>query len=134
MIWKKVALLTAAVTLMGGLFTAPPAVAESDSEVAASRCTRNGKTGTFGHSCRLIVKASWGNEYFGVAPNRTIWHIWPGASKWWQMPGNGRANRVIYARTLNSGTREVAVDVGTGVSWCSIYLGGGHWSNWHHCL
>jgi hypothetical protein len=39
-----------------------------------------------------ITWADGRDECFAIAPSRSIWHTWPGAGGWKQMPGNGHAD------------------------------------------
>ncbi len=96
------------------------------------------KTGT------KIQHADWNldgvtDECFGIAPNRTIWHAWPGAS-WRQMPGNGLADDTIttYVPDNEIGFRMVVVYVANPKShWFSEFFPpseGTGWSGWYECV
>ncbi|SBT51009.1 hypothetical protein [Micromonospora auratinigra] len=94
---------------------------------------RWGRRGTFKCSSHVMLINWWGSgrlEYFGVAPNRTIWHSWS-TSGWVEMPNNGRADDVDGVQTPNSTTRSVWVyAAGSGV-WSSTDYGDGYsWRAW----
>ncbi|MFE9658382.1 hypothetical protein [Micromonospora sp. NPDC006431] len=71
-------------------------------------------------------------EYFGIAPNRTIWHS-SASSGWVVMPNNGLADEVDGAMAREPHYRTIAVWAG-GNLWCSTDYGYGYsWNPWHQC-
>ncbi|MFI9812559.1 hypothetical protein [Saccharothrix variisporea] len=76
------------------------------------------------------------DECFGIAPDRTIWHTWPGAGRWHRMPGNGRADNTTgkFWEKAN-GDRRVAVWVkGGSGNWCQDFIHGKGWTGrWFDC-
>lgn len=98
--------------------------------------SRYGYTGTFRDGTR-ILDVNWGGnrlESFGIAPDRTIWHAWPGSGHWHEMPHNGRADAVTgasYSRTGPGRIVDVAVN-GVGF-FCSNDGGTGRWGRWYNC-
>lgn len=91
-----------------------------------------GYTGTFMAGTK-IIKADWnsdGNpdECFGVAPNRHIYHSWPGRS-WVEMPNNGRADDMGGYGIDYLGHRFVMVWVASEQRiWISTLIG--TWGPW----
>ncbi|GAB3444275.1 hypothetical protein GCM10027436_32320 [Actinophytocola sediminis] len=86
-----------------------------------------------------VVAVDWStdvDECFGIAPNRTIWHTWPGAGRWHQMPdSSGRADDTgtIWLEWANGDRRVSAWVNGTG-NWCQNYWAGSGWAaNWWNC-
>lgn len=77
---------------------------------------------------------SGGEECFGIAPNRTIWHAWPGSGGWQEMPGNGRADDFVSFPETN-GRRVVKVYVvGSSTDWCNANPpGSASWGSWYRC-
>ncbi|WP_405683507.1 hypothetical protein OG204_00035 [Streptomyces sp. NBC_01387] len=98
-----------------------------------------GYTGTFkdGSSVLEVHWASGSVECFGVAPSRTIWHVWSGSGGWQEMPGNGRADDTVNAyENTTTGTRTVEMYVSSSNShWCSSYTpgSGSGWGSWWNC-
>ena len=97
-----------------------------------------GHKGTFADSS-VVMKIDWSYdvpECYGVAPNGTIWHIWQGASKWYEMPGNGLATNMANLIDHGNGDRTVQVYVSWG-SWqyyCQQYLYDAGWvGSWYRC-
>ena len=90
------------------------------------------KTGTY------VMVVDWVttvDECFGIAPDRTIWHAWPGSGGWKRMPGNGRADH-MYTDIVewSDGVRTVPVFVGSGSYWCQNYYPGAGWEGvWYRC-
>jgi len=81
-----------------------------------NECTRIPVSGEIG-------TADYRATCFGISPNRTIWHTWPGAGGWKLMPGNGHADDTGTAFAESAaGSRIVSVWVygGTG-NWCQNY-------------
>jgi hypothetical protein len=98
-----------------------------------------GYTGTFRNGSD-VIRVDWAtdiDECFGIAPNRTIWHTWPGAGHWVEMPGNGKGDDVgtIFVENLLTGNRIVSVWVNGGSGdWCQNYIGGSGWArSWYNC-
>ncbi|SBT40277.1 hypothetical protein [Micromonospora auratinigra] len=95
---------------------------------------RWGHTGTFKCSSD-VMEVNWYNsgriEYFGVAPNRTIWHSWA-TSGWTLMPHNGLADGPDGAWVRYGNVRTVRVYVSGSGYWCSDDAGSG-WGAWWKC-
>jgi hypothetical protein len=73
------------------------------------------------------------DECFGVAPDRSIWHIWRGVNGWYEMPGNGRGdnmNKVSIGYNINTRhyMRAVCIWAG-GKDYCN-FDDNGVWSGW----
>lgn len=97
-----------------------------------------GHSGTFADGSH-VLSIDWSHdvaECYGVAPSGTIWHIWKGASKWYEMPGNGLATDMDALIDYGNGNRTVVVYVGWG-SWkyyCQDYIYGSGWArSWYRC-
>ncbi|OKI60833.1 hypothetical protein [Micromonospora sp. CB01531] len=95
---------------------------------------RWGHTGTF--KCgSYVMEVNWDNrnriEYFGIAPNRTIWHSWA-TSGWAVMPHNGLADDTNGAWNTYGGARTVRVYVNNSGYWCAEDRGTG-WGGWWRC-
>jgi hypothetical protein len=93
----------------------------------------NFKTGTY------VMVVDWDTstqECFGIAPDRTIWHTWPGAGGWKVMPGNGRGDLMdTDIDEWPDGTRRVSVFISSGSYWCQYYRPGTGWDGyWYRCL
>jgi hypothetical protein len=74
------------------------------------------------------------DECFGVAPNRTIWHAWPGSGGWKEMPNNGRADDTWLPYYSNDGRRGISVYVASANgTWCSTRNHGPGWGAWFRC-
>jgi hypothetical protein len=74
-----------------------------------------GYTGTFKDGSEVMI-VGWSTtqaECFGVAPDRTVWHVWPASGGWKLMPGNGRADDTgtIWIENTATGARTFAVRV-----------------------
>lgn len=69
-------------------------------------------------------------EWFVIAPDRTIWHAWPNSGGWKQMPNNGRADDTWNCYTNGNGQHQVEVSVWGKGKWYS-YLSGGSWRGWY---
>lgn len=95
---------------------------------------RWGHTGTFKCSSD-VMEVNWYNsgriEYFGVAPNRTIWHSWA-TSGWTVMPNNGLADEMDGAWVTSGTVRTVRVYVSGSGRWCIRDSGSG-WGGWWKC-
>jgi hypothetical protein len=116
--------------------------AARQADVPSFRATRYNYTGTF-RSGTKILDVDWHDkdyqfnfgrvESFGIAPNGTIWHAWPGGGGWKEMPGHGRADDTIGA-TTSYPSRTVKVSVRGSGPWCNTDPGGrGSWFGWAHC-
>lgn len=68
-------------------------------------------------------------EVFVIAPNRTIWHVWPGSGGWKQMPNNGLADNMWKCYYNGNGQRQVEVNHRNGHVYYSYYSGG--WRGWY---
>lgn len=72
-------------------------------------------------------------ETFVIAPNRTIWHAWPGSGRWHEMPGAGRADDTDIAFWVG-GDRVVSVWVSNSGYWCNTDpAGAAGWTGWWFC-
>ena len=123
---------------------AQPTTQTHQAAAPSYRATRFNYTGTF-HSGTRILDIDWHDldhrfefgrsESFGIAPNGTIWHAWPGSGGWKEMPGHGRADDTLDVfYSYPSRTVRVLVK-GSGI-WCNDDPGGngGTWRNrWRHC-
>ncbi|MEX2983730.1 hypothetical protein [Streptomyces sp. C36] len=96
--------------------------------------SRYGYTGTFrdGSSILDVAWTSSRLESFGIAPDRTIWHAWPGSGRWQEMPHNGRADDT-GAAAAQGARRAVSVEVYGSGYWCSVDPGNGQWGAWSRC-
>jgi len=94
-----------------------------------------GYNGTF-KSGSVVRAADWtgdgvADECFGIAPNRTVWHAWPGSGGWREMPNGGRADNVAGVLWL-AGRRTVRVYVASPSSYyCSSLTTS--WQRWQVC-
>jgi hypothetical protein len=69
-------------------------------------------------------------EFFGIATDRSIWHVWPNSRGWKVMPGNGHADD-MYDGWWEGSARRVFVHVNSNDSyWYSDDAGPG-WNGWH---
>jgi hypothetical protein len=69
-------------------------------------------------------------EFFGIATDRSIWHVWPNGGGWKVMPGNGHADD-IYDGWWEGSARRIFVHVNSNDSyWYSDDAGPG-WNGWH---
>jgi hypothetical protein len=125
---------------------AQPTTQTRQAAAPSYRITRYHYTGTFRSGTR-ILDVNWHDvdpnhrfeigrlESFGIAPNGTIWHAWPGSGGWKEMPGHGRADDTLDVReSYPSRTIRVWVK-GSGI-WCNDDPGGngGTWRDrWRHC-
>lgn len=82
----------------------------------------------------LVVTWSSGRyETFVIAPDRTIWHAWPGAGGWHVMPGNGRADDT-YSAWWSGANRVVSVWVNGVGRYCSTDPStSASWGSWYRC-
>jgi hypothetical protein len=67
-------------------------------------------------------------ENFVVAPDRTIWHVWPGSGGWKEMPNHGLADNTWNCYVNGNGQHQVEVCLSDGRVFYS-YLSGG-WRRW----
>jgi lysophospholipase L1-like esterase len=84
-----------------------------------------------------VEQADWDgdglpNECFGIAPDRRIYHAWPG-HRWVEMPNGGRADDVdsSYVESTASRRRGVRVVVSDVGRYCSTL--DSKWSPWSLC-
>ncbi|SES23411.1 hypothetical protein SAMN05216188_12760 [Lentzea xinjiangensis] len=93
--------------------------------------------GTFKAGTYVIVvdwATSANHECFGIAPDRTIWHAWPGSGGWRVMPGNGRADFVdTVGEDSTTGRRQVSVWVVNSGYWCQDYWPTKWTASWYRC-
>lgn len=104
-----------------------PAVACYETWIAFSYFG-NLKCGTVPISCNWNGDG-WQDEVFGIAPDRTIWHVWPNSGGWKVMPNNGRADAMHNCYRNGNGQRQVEVQVAGNGTWYSYYSGG--WRGWY---
>jgi hypothetical protein len=72
------------------------------------------------------------DECYGIAPDRTIWHAWPGHG-WVKMPGPGLADNTLPAQLAGGNHRMVVYVAGPPAShWYTELLPSG-WSSWFRC-
>lgn len=95
---------------------------------------RWGRRGTFKCTSHVMEINWFGTgriEYFGVAPDRTIWHSWATSGWWVEMPHDGRADDVYGVRaSLSGGRRTVDVWAATHVWSSTDYNDGRSWQPW----
>jgi hypothetical protein len=92
------------------------------------------KTGTY---VMVVDWATASDECFGIATDRTIWHVWPNSGGWKPMPGGGHAD-LIYGEiveNVTTGARGIAVFATTnGTYWCQNYYRSTDWTgDWYLC-
>lgn len=107
-------------TLVAGPATASAAPANTSTARAPEMSAQAGVPDScFGYAGTFLagskrVKVDWNrdgkvDECFGIAPNRHIYHAWPG-HPWVEMPHNGRADDVAAAATdVETGHHAVIV-------------------------
>jgi hypothetical protein len=88
--------------------------------------------GTFKQGSHVMV-VDWihgSDECFGIAPNRTIWHAWPGSGGWQKMAGSGLADDIFLpVQEHADGTRGVTVRVTANNSvWIQLYYPSTGWT------
>jgi hypothetical protein len=69
-------------------------------------------------------------EVFVIAPDRTIWHAWPGSGGWKQMHNNGLADDTWACFTNVYGQHQVEVCLYDDSMYYS-YLVNGVWKGWN---
>ena len=147
---KHLKIAVVLLALLGTLFTTAQASATPTGEngttgdiINMAPVPANGKVNCFNYignfkAGTYVMVVDWATstqECFGIAPDRTIWHAWPGSGGWQRMPGNGRADH-IYAQILewSDGGRTIWVFVGTGSYYCQDYISGLGWEAvWYRC-
>ncbi|SBT51084.1 hypothetical protein [Micromonospora auratinigra] len=97
-----------------------------------------GYVGTF--KCgSSVMQVDWSGsgryEYFGVAPDRSIWHSWSSSHGFVRMPNGGRADTAHWASATSSGARTVSVHVSGSGYWCATDYAGdsASWNAWRRC-
>lgn len=139
-------LLTSLVTAFALLATATAAASTTTaSEVSSGEYAAQSDSyscftyrGTFREGTD-VLRVNWalsGPECFGVAPSGTIWHTWPGAGGWHEMPGNGRADAIYryYDFEETNGERIIVVITGSYTLWSQYHSRGRGWSgHWSEC-
>jgi hypothetical protein len=75
-----------------------------------------------------LQRCPW-DEHFVIAPDRTIWHVWPGSGGWKEMPHNGRADNMWNCYINGNEQRQVEVLVYDGSVYYSYNSGG--WKGWY---
>jgi hypothetical protein len=117
--WPKVTRTTVGGASVGTMSTA-----------AACPITMYGYRGTL--LCGAVaMEVEWSPgrfEFFGIATDRTIWHVWP-ANGWRAMPGNGHADD-IYDAWWEGATRRVYVHVDSNDSYWYASDPGSGWNGW----
>jgi hypothetical protein len=127
--------------------TLPTSRSVSQSDVQSYQATRYYYTGTFRGGTQIIdvnwydIDRKFGfgrTESFGIAPDGTIWHAWPGSGGWKEMPGHGKADNIIdnthHGATARYPSRTIKVWVNGSGTWCNTDPGGnGSWFSWAHC-
>ncbi|MFF4112354.1 hypothetical protein [Streptomyces sp. NPDC001714] len=115
------------------------AVGLSSSPAAAASATCFGYTGNVNDYGYDYVAWQYGPaECFGVAPSGTIWHTWSGAGGWKEMPGNGKALRLVGYFESSAG-KAVKVVTAAGNYYCNYddyatnTWGGWYGTNTDHC-
>jgi hypothetical protein len=125
-------LTATAALLAGSLAFAAPAAASFDYSCF-------GKTGTF-KTGTDIQKPDWSgdgkyDECFGIAPDRTIWHVYRSSNGWKQMVGNGRADDTLDTVNSGGGNYYIIVYVANPAShWYNLHSGSDGWGSWYKCL
>lgn len=117
---------TAGRSVVGGTAGAAP---DSSCGVSAFGYTGYAKCGTHALGCDWNGDGYF-DEYFVVADNRTIWHVWPNSGRWWEMPNGGRADDT-YKCYWGGGHRVVEVWVNGSGSWYSWCDSAGNWHGWY---
>jgi hypothetical protein len=116
-----------------------PSAASAPSAAPAASCpvVRYGYTGN-AMCYTWAMDVDWNGdgrrlETFVVAPNRTVWHAWPGSGGWRVMPGNKTADDMENAWWSGT-TRNIAVWVNhPTVYWCISDPGSGWTGVWRDC-
>jgi hypothetical protein len=134
--------VTTLVTAFTFLGTATAAASTTDSAVSSGELSVQADTyscfgyrGTFaeGTQVRYIDWNPGVEECFGVAPSGTIWHTWPGAGGWHEMPGNGRARGIFSLEDWEGSARTVVVYQYSS-RWCQDWDGLSGWAGyWFDC-
>lgn len=106
-------------------------VQPAEQQAAAAAC--NGEPVEVYGYVGCIKAGSWirgcpWEEKVVVAPNSTIWHVWPNSGGWKEMPNNGRADDAWNCYWNGNGQRQIEVLVGNDI-WYSYYSGG--WRGWY---
>jgi hypothetical protein len=108
--------------------------ASADGARAACAITRYGYAGQA--MCgTFVIDVDWNGqgwlETFIIAPNRTIWHVWPGSGGWFVMPGGGLADDMYDVYRYTNGDRLVEVWVnGVGRFCTKDPAGSAGWNGW----
>ena len=94
-----------------------------------------GYGGLFLYNGADILNPSWnGGECFGIAPDRTIWHAWPGSGGWQLMPGDGRGDNTFSWQVPAAGKRRVVIYVAHPSSHFYQDFNGQTWTGvWYRC-
>ena len=92
--WTRAAVAVTTVVAASVFVAAPPASASYN-----RRCL--GNVGTFRDGSH-VLEVDWDRDSridscFGIAPDRTIWNTWRGATGWAELPNDGRADEICYA-------------------------------------
>jgi hypothetical protein len=147
---KHVKIAVVLLALFGTLFSTAQASAQPAGEIGTAGTVinmapvpANGRVNCFGYygtfrTGTYVMVVDWvtsTQECFGIAPDRTIWHTWPGAGGWKVMPGNGRADHMYTKiREWDNGARTIRVFVASGSYWCQDYRPGIAWDgDWYRC-
>jgi hypothetical protein len=106
---------------------------------AGGRVSCYGYYGTFKAGTDVMV-VDWetsSDECFGIATDRTIWHVWPKSGGWKPMPGNGHAD-YVYPEVVERSDKARAVMVSIPSAprwrWCQDYFVSTDWTgSWYDC-
>lgn len=132
--WRAGAIAVGVV--LATLFAVTPAASADGASAASYEAECFGYTGTFRDGTIMYIRhwPSGGDECFGIAPDRTIWHAWPNSGGWKEMPGNGRADELLeFPEYADARVVKVRV-VGSSTNWCNRNpVGGVSWGKWYRC-
>jgi hypothetical protein len=132
--------VTATAVLLGVGLQAPAnaAIPAGESTVQAAACggvvIPPGKAFGYFHGCmragtRFEACSSW-SENFVIAPDRTIWHVWPGSGKWQEMPNSGLADDMWRCYVNGNGQHQIEVCLDDGRLYYSYNTRQG-WRGWY---
>lgn len=126
--------------IVGTLFGAAPAIAEpmgtNATIVRVTPVPANGRVSCFGYYGTFkantdVVVVDWvtaSDECWGIATDRTIWHVWPNSGGWKPLPGNGHADSV-------NGFYEDADYASDFYKWRRVYVhattNNTNWAQWY---
>lgn len=147
---RSIAATALGLAIAGGM-TAPAhagttAQGNSSTAAAAARPSSGSESAAGAAACRQPITA-WGytgyrmcgtgkqawidwnrdgrtDEVFVIAPNRTIWHTWKSAGRWVEMPGNGRADKMMGAAETGNPNRRCVI----------VYVYNASYHYWQNCF